>query len=380
MLEMSDTLRLKLIESGLSSAFAPTFEETFAKQAELRSAFFANEAFLDSNFRPQLCAFRDGRTISSFDVRATELMAEAIDDLVTRLGSSVHVDGLRGRRASLMLILPEVSENEGLTRSGLALLGEALCANIRQALAAGPGLIVEDESIRASGHAGVGSALTDALKAPRSAEGPFFLIAAVDSYNDRSRLNALNDERRLFSKTTQFGLVPGEAAGLMLLAPMQADDPGTDGIVVCGAGNAIEDVTELAEDETRFSALSDAAFAACEMALESRGTRRIAQWYSDWNNSRYRATELSFSIHRLNSFFLSDHIEPIYPALYFGDTGSASSILSVLLTMTEYIENQKQTEAHVEHGEPSDISYTLISAGSVIRGLRSVFIVSQPAW
>lgn len=373
-------MQLELVECGLSTAFAPTLAKTLTERVEWRSAFFANGSFIDRSFRPQLCAFRNNHAVSSLDERATELLREAIDDFVARLRISDSTTRLRGQSAALALVLPEVDEDQGLSRTRLTDLGKILCNQISEAMAAELDLRIERQTIRASGHAGVGSVLTDDVAMTENAK--WLLVVAVDSYSDGLRLNGLNDDGRLFSKETQFGFIPGEAAGILLLAPENgnrwSDEALAARFTLRGTGESIEPVTERQEDETLFNAMSDSALAACEMAFGKSGGRQISHWYADWNNNRYRATELSFAIHRANSFFLKEQLEPIYPALQFGDTGAAYGALALCLARSDLDGKARRTgEGEVQEASTFDVSYALISAGSTIRGLRSALVVSR---
>ncbi len=370
-------MQLELVECGLSTAFAPTLEKTLTERIEWRSAFFSNGSFIDRSFRPQLCAFRDNHAISSLGERAAELLGEAIDDFITRLNMSGGANHLRGQAAVLMLVLPEVDEEAGLSRAGLTDLGRILCDQVSKTIAAELNMRIDRQTIRASGHAGVGSVLADG--ATLGGNDKWLLVVAVDSYSDGARLNGLNDGGLLFSKETQFGFIPGEAAGILLLT--QGDGSGRISsergtrFTLIGAGESIEPVTERQENETPFNAMSDSTFAACETAFGTDRSRRISHWYADWNNSRYRATELSFAIHRTNASFLEEQLEPTYPALQFGDTGAAYGLLALCLAKADLDDKAGQGD-DVQEKMTSETSYALISAGSTIRGLRSAIVVA----
>lgn len=359
-----------LIECGLSTALAPSVEATLAAITADKTVLFRNERFLGQDFQPQLCAFRDGDTIGRFADRARELLAEATEDFITRLSSSVTALSEARRNAiKLILLLPEVDEAGGLDKASLGTLGQELAANIQNAVNHACDLRFSSTVMRAVGHAGVGSAIADCFLEQRSDDSPMILIATVDSYSDHRRLNLLNDQKRLFSKQNQFGFVPGEAAGMLLFSG-QSDVSSHPQVL--GAGNFVEPTLEYEQAESAFTALSDAAFAAADMAAPRGQTKWINAWIADWNNSRYRATELSFAMHRLNPFCLQEGVEPVYPSLRLGDVGAAFGCLSIILARSQQsfdaAFNGSDADAHTGMG-------VLISAGSGYSGLRSAVII-----
>lgn len=356
-------MQAEIIECGVSTAFGATLAETLSKREERRAAFFSNEAFIDKDFRSQLCAFRERTGVSTFAERVSELLGEATRDFTQRYSTKNENGG--SQTVDLVLVLPEVQETQGLNRDTLSAIGRKLCADLEKALPQS-GLQIGQQTIRASGHAGVGSALAEYL-GKASDDGKWLLIAAVDSYNDTARLNALNDAGYLFSKKHQFGFIPGEAAGLLLLKP--ASQRGS-GIRLLGAGQALEPIGEFQESETRFDAQSEAAFVACEAVFKADDCpRSVSHCYSDWNNSRYRATELSFAIHRINPYFLRESLQPSYPALQFGDIGAAYGAVALCIGGIE-IQTSRPTGDRV--GQVP--AFALVLAGSP-GGLRSAVLM-----
>lgn len=84
---------------------------------------------------------------------------------------------------------------------------------------------------------------------------------------------------------------------------------------------------EYVQGESAFSALIDACFAACNQA--SADGKVTDKWYADWDNSRYRASELS--IVSIASPRPNDNIELVYLPIELGKTGAAFQSLGVSL-------------------------------------------------
>ena len=202
---------LTLLECGLSTAFASGVHATQVAIVEEISVLFRYETFIGSDFQPQLCAFRDNSRIGQFAPRLRELVQEATADLVARISALDAISSdLYGRRAKLVIVLPEIDDASGLDRISLSSLGRDLIDEMCSSLSNDIGLIISETVIRAAGHAGVGSAVADHLIEPSPEHADIVLVAAVDSYSDRQRLNRLNDQKLLFTKQNQFGFVPGE--------------------------------------------------------------------------------------------------------------------------------------------------------------------------
>jgi len=363
-----------VLECGLSSALGAGVDATHASLEEEKSALFRYETFIGSDFQPQLCAFRQKDRIGKLAYRLRELLHEATADLIARLAfRDEPLSALSGRGAKLILILPEVDESSGLDKASLAVVGRNLINDMSDSLSNRLGIVISETVIRAAGHAGVGSAVADCLMEPSKERDNVVLIAAVDSYNDRQRLNRLNDQRRLFNQQNQFGFIPGEAAGILLF---RRETEVTPSLKVVGAGHRVEPVREYQEADSVFNALSEAAFVATDLAFSGRREMSISAWIADWNNSRYRATELSFAIHRLNSACLKSDLLPVFPALQFGDVGAAYGCLAIALARSARTFSLTFGSEHTN----ADTGYEelfLVSAGSIMSGLRSAMVLSR---
>ena len=170
-------------------------------------------------------------------------------------------------------------------------------------------------------HPGAQAGLGHAIAASADSPVPHHLIIAADSFCDRGRMDHLLATDRLMSQRNPWGIVPGEAAGVLWLR--HGGDAGQGRIA--GLGLAHEDVPEDAEAETDYRALSLAVREACKDAEP----RAVAGWWADANNSRYRAAEVAHALVRAAPFWLMPGVEPDYPALAFGDCGAASGLTAL---------------------------------------------------
>jgi hypothetical protein len=295
---------LRLAAMGLSTGFAAGAAATAAAQAEDPACFLASDRFIGADWRPQVTALRDGP--QPLESRLPQLVDEALADLHAQLAGRLRAPV----PVAVRLCLAEPDPAHGLPPDRLMALGRALAAQVAANLAAG-GLLQGPEVLT----------LTDGVTGPvtvmAGATQPTLIIAA-DSLADPARLQPLSDAGRLFTDETQWGLIPGEGAGAILLAPTAAfHDPRLMGDL-SGAALADEPVTEAMAQDSTHPGLSDAA----QAALHSHGGR-VGVVFSDWNNSRYKAGELGYCLQRIAARHLTPEAGPDYPSLAFGDTGAA---------------------------------------------------------
>lgn len=297
-------MTLRLAALGLSSGFAAGAAATMAARAESGACFLADPRFIGVDWRPQVTALRDG--IVPLETRLPQLVAEALADLHAQLAGRLRAP----LPVSVRLCLAEPDPAHGLPAGRLMALGPALAAQVTAALAAGGLLQAPEVLTLTEGATGPVTVLAGAAQST--------LVIAADSLADPARLQPLSDEGRLFTDDTQWGLIPGEGAGAILLAPATAfHDPRLMGDL-SSAALADEPVTEAMEKDSTHPGLSDAAQAALH-----RFGGRVGVVISDWNNSRYRAGELAYCLQRIAARHLTPEAGPDYPALSFGDTGAA---------------------------------------------------------
>jgi hypothetical protein len=167
-------------------------------------------------------------------------------------------------------------------------------------------LRIERHTIRASGHAGMGSVLADDAMLGENAN--WLLVVAVDSYNDGARLNGLNYDGRLFSKDTQFWF--HSRRGGRDIAP--------------GAGRRDQTSPHRAWNSLCLRNGIRHRSQSPDISL----VRRLEQ-----QSLPGHGTVICHSSHQL--FFLEEQLEPTYPALQFGDTGAAYGLLALCLARAD---------------------------------------------
>lgn len=295
---------------GLASALAPTLADTLATLEQTRSAYFANPAFIGSDFARQTCAFRDSEEVSSFPQRLRALMAEALGDLLDR--AALSHSQLTGMTTEIVLNLPEPAPWDGLDPDRLAALAQELTDDAAD-IVRGHGFLRPGATHSTRSGAAGGLLAAGAV----AHHGRSTILLCLDSYSDRSRLTALADRGLLFSKEHSFGFVPGEAGAALLLA-RASSQLGAPVAEVLGVGQASEPDGEFDDRDSVFTGLSDAAFAALDAARV-----KVGVLVSDWNGSRYRSGELSYALHRINAPYLIPGTEPEHPSPVFGDCGAA---------------------------------------------------------
>ncbi|MFT6451439.1 MAG: hypothetical protein ACJA06_000923, partial [Halocynthiibacter sp.] len=248
---------------GLATAFAPDHMASMAALDELRSAYFRNPGFVGSDFSPQICAFRDREEIGDAQVRITALVGEALEDIATQLSAPGPAALVAGEPLDIILALPEIDAPGlgGITSQVAA----GLKAEVPEMIFARLKADFAIEPARAKVVFGGQAALMHGLESWKHAPNPgALLLIGVDSYSDRARLNALVSAGRLFSDTAQFGLVPGEAAGIALCRPDGASGAHAPIAYLLSGGAGTEPVGEMAGADSTFSGLSEACHSAVD--------------------------------------------------------------------------------------------------------------------
>jgi len=291
-----------LVAMGISSCLGQGLWEHHQKIAARDHRFRRQRTFLGSDFKPQLTAFPGDIGEQSALSRMMELGAEAIADLM-----AFPMLPLPGPRLHIAIVLPVPCPQQGLRPSVLQELGDRLSEMILGHLAG----YLAALRLYAKGAVGFAWALRDfaAAAVPEDA----LIILSADSYRCRVRMNALLAQGRLFSRKHRYGQIPGEAAVAALFTPRAPEKAIAR---ITGAAIEVETLREGETGATDFSAMSK----ACLSALPA--DQLSSCWLTDWNNSRYGATELSYAQLRLAGRFERD-FETLHLPLVFGSTGAA---------------------------------------------------------
>ena len=172
------------------------------------------------------------------------------------------------------------------------------------------------------GRAAFFTALNAGLLALASPQRPrAVLVGGLDSQCDPASLAALVAEGRILGQGTIDGLIPGEGAGVILLAP-----PGQKGEIGRVLG------CSLADDPRPFTSSEPALAEGLSAALRELGrdvsltARRPDRVLSCQTGETFWATELSRAYLR-NAALMPEPMINEYSAAAFGDAGAASGAL-----------------------------------------------------
>jgi len=81
------------------------------------------------------------------------------------------------------------------------------------------------------------------------------------------------------------------------------------------------------------------------------------------------------TIHRLSPYCLKSGLLPVYPALQFGDVGAAFGCVAIILARSARSFSAAFGVDHAEAGTGQE-DFFVVSAGSVMSGLRSAMVLS----
>lgn len=192
---------------------------------------------------------------------------------------------------------------------------------------AGVSEIPELAATSSVGHAGVGVVMDKALADLSTGAADAVVVGGVDSLLDEDTLGWLLNTGRLKSPALAAGLMPGEAAALLLLTRDGASGPITVTRVVRG-----EDGQSLSSGGAPTGAALGRAIA------EAVGTEaQPAVLYSDHNGEQYRATEFGYVALRLQALrpWIMG-VKTMFPAQSFGDTGAASGAVALAVLTSRW--------------------------------------------
>jgi len=300
---------LPIVAFGMASCVANTLAETQTSLAENKPTLRKCKTYIDSNFRPQLMAFDHTLPLpATSQDRIVELAIAALRDIA----NDPACCALPASGFDLHIVLPEPDPGTTLTP---AVLSE-ISAQIAQATSAAIRRPVKRITVHTTGPTGVTQAVGDACQSPT-------LIVAADSYISRDRLNAASKRDDLFSQASPYGFIPGEGAACVLINRSRSEAARR---WVIGAGLGFEICKQDDQGQSNYSALSK----AWRQALDNNSIP-VTNVVSDWNNNRYRAAELSYSMLRASDR-LSAGIDVGHISVNFGDLGAAAQLFAMLMS------------------------------------------------
>jgi 3-oxoacyl-[acyl-carrier-protein] synthase I len=192
----------------------------------------------------------------------------------------------------------------------LAALESGLCARAAQ------------RAVFSTGRAAIFPALVAATQALSAGDLRFAVVGCVDSLVRPSRLARLDQRLLIKGENNPHGLIPGEAAAFLVLAPSL-----NNGVVIQGIGCA-EEPTAGSERPNQGVGLTAALRGACRQA----GLRHWPPVFCDLNGDRYRSLEWGIGQTRALGSLRWNH--GVSEALFhsadcIGDCGAAGGALHV---------------------------------------------------
>ncbi len=253
--------------------------------------------------------------------RLLALARSVVDEVLSKLGrATVH----RGP-VVVLLAMPEV--RPGLSEPEVRLIEVGLAAHVRQAH---PEAAVMTAG---RGQAGVALAIERTVASARAMEDTLTLVVGVDGYICPPTFVWL-ESLRLFGPRARTGIIPGEGAACLALAPTRLRKRlGVPCLArIGGVGTARE--RRLADSET--GSLGEGMTHAVRKAMASAALPSEAadDLYADINGERYRSEEWGFVCMRIPAAFrtLGYHA----PSDCWGEVGAATSALGVVLAASAW--------------------------------------------
>lgn len=289
---------------GAATLHGDSFAATQAVLAKARPILRRNRNFIGADFKPIRMGFRSGQGLDQTVAdRISVLASHALADLMG-IGAA---SGLADTGFAIVVVLPEVDPAFDLPMG----MGTKLIKIAQQRLAAP----VLRQSITRAGSAGPGIAIAQAMS--DGWDGLPVVLLAVDSMAARGRLMAQMARGDLLSDVNPYGMIPGEGAVAMLLSQ------GRSLAQITGAGHATETLREDDDGDSDYSGMSQAWWQAL-----GQGETRVDHLWTDWNNGRYRAAQMSYAMLRSTQRLAAD-ITPEHVSMTFGDTGAAAQLLAL---------------------------------------------------
>lgn len=183
-------------------------------------------------------------------------------------------------------------------------------------------LLFPKPGAHALGRAAFFAALAQGLDMLRTGKHEAVVVGAVDSSCDRQSLQCLASKNRILGSGTDDGLIPGEAAGFVLLvAPEVRLIPGTPALGLLGVSLAQEQRHFLQADPNRSDGLTSAFRRLVD--LPQIGGRRADHLLSCQTGESFWGEELARAYLR-NASLMPEPMTEDLAAARLGDTGAAS--------------------------------------------------------
>lgn len=214
-----------------------------------------------------------------------------------------------------------------------------------------------------AGHAGGTDCMSAAIDDLDRGRVSLAIVGGVDSLLDESTLEWLNSTGRLKLADMPVGLRPGEACALLAIVHPSRSDVVANPVGISHVGIASEKLTILSGSTSVGKTLSEVLDAAATTAGWREAT---SAWViCDHNGEIYRANEWGTALVRLRAQHTAlANLQLWMPAEYFGDTGSASALVSVCVALAAFERNYS----------PAD---TVVIASTSESQMRSALVLSS---
>ena len=180
------------------------------------------------------------------------------------------------------------------------------------------------------GHGGGILALDDAVRRLKSGACELCLVGGVDSYYDDDLLEELDDTDQLKSEKRPWGFIPGEGAGVLVVATRRAAEK--MGLDIYGTVSGIGRAREENLIHTDTVCVGRGLTEAIQLALQplEKSNEKIDQTYCDFNGQPYRADEFGYTATRVNKR-IANSSDFEAPADCWGDVRAATAPLLLML-------------------------------------------------
>jgi 3-oxoacyl-[acyl-carrier-protein] synthase-1 len=283
------------------------------------AAFTEHEFLVDTAGAPIVVA-RDALLAADVQLmdRIDAMVRSATREAVTALASCAETER-SGRKLHVLLALPTARpdvqpELEGRTAAAVA-------AELRDIGTVG------SITTLSQGHGGALLAVADGVRRLAQKTDDLFLIVGADSYLNADALEWLEQQQQLHQEGNPWGIIPGEAAGAVLLASSAT----AQALRLCTWGDvrAIGVATEQNLIKTDQVCLGHGLTQAIQDAVAGLPEgERIDRTICDMNGEPYRTDEYGYARVRTSQSFV-DPSNFITPVDCWGDVGAASGVLFV---------------------------------------------------
>jgi 3-oxoacyl-[acyl-carrier-protein] synthase-1 len=226
-------------------------------------------------------------------------------------------------------------------------------------------LLFPKPGFHALGRAAFFAALAQGLDVLRTGKHEAVVVGAVDSWGDRKSLQYLASKNRILGSTNRDGLIPGEAAGFVLLvAPDVKLPPATPALGLLGVSLAQEQHHFLQGEPNLADGLTS-AFGKLADLPQIRG-RRVDHVLSCQTGESFWGEEFSRAYLR-NASLMPEPLTEDIAAATLGDAGAASGAFQLRMAFyhARRLANSERSGRSTPGGSPRLLIYASSDAGLI---------------